>query len=168
MRIFLIGFMGCGKTTLGKRLAIKMNYEFIDLDHELEKRVEMSVGEYFAKQGENAFRELESNLLKNISYPTNCIISAGGGTPCYFDNMEFMNHTGITIYIEMAPEALAKRLEHGKYKRPLIKNMDEEQLIKFITTKLQERNQYYKRSYLSINGVNVNPEKLRLQLFQVF
>ncbi|MGY4385394.1 shikimate kinase [Pedobacter sp. UYP24] len=168
MRIFLIGFMGCGKTTLGKRFALKMNYEFIDLDHQLEEQVGMTVGAYFVEKGENAFRELESNMLKNIRYPTNCVISTGGGTPCYFDNMEFMNHTGITIYIEMAPEALAKRLEHGKYKRPLIKDMDEEQLIEFIETKLQERNPYYKRSYLSINGINVTPEKLRLQLFQVF
>ncbi|MHA4894440.1 shikimate kinase [Pedobacter sp. PWIIR3] len=167
MRIFLIGFMGCGKTTLGKRLAFKMDYQFIDLDHELENAVGMSVGQYFSENGEDAFRALERDLLKSINYPTNCIVSTGGGTPCYFDNMEFMNSTGITIYIEMEPAALAKRLENGKHKRPLIKDLDGEQLVNFIEMKLAERNPFYKRSYMSVDGINITPEKVRHQLFQI-
>lgn len=168
MRIFLIGFMGCGKTTLGKKLALKLNYEFIDLDQHIEERAGMSVGNYFSNHGEDAFRELESEVLKSTAYPINCIISTGGGTPCYFDNMEFMNHTGVTTYIYMTPEALAKRLAQGKHKRPLIKDMDEEQLIRFIETKLSERNTWYRRSFLSLSGINITPERLWKQLFQFF
>jgi shikimate kinase len=168
MRIFLIGFMGCGKTTLGKKLAQKMSYSFIDLDQELEKAAGMSVSDYFSANGEDAFRLLEKETLNTIDYPTNCVISTGGGTPCFFDNMEFMNSSGITIYIELPPVALAKRLEYGKHKRPLLADMDEKQLVSFIKSKLEERNSFYKRSFLTVSGVSITPEQVRKELFQVF
>jgi len=168
MRIFLIGFMGCGKTTLGKKLAQKMGYSFIDLDHELERAVGTTVSEYFSEKGEATFRSLEKEMLNTLHYPTNCIVSTGGGTPCFFDNMEFMNRNGITIYIEMSPAALAKRLEYGKYKRPLIANMDEAEMITFIKNKLVERNPFYQRSFLTVNGLNITPAQVRDELFQVF
>lgn len=156
--------MGCGKTTLGKRFASKMDYAFIDLDHQLEVEAGMSVGEFFAEYGEAGFRAFESKVLKNLSYPENCVVATGGGAPCYFDNMDFMNNTGITVYIEMPPLALAKRLENGKHKRPLIKNMNEEELIGFITAKLDERNPFYTRATISVGGIDINPEQLKLQL----
>jgi len=168
MRIFLIGFMGCGKTTLGKKLAQKMGFSFIDLDHELERATGTTVSEYFSEKGEEAFRSLEKEILNTLPYPTNCIVSTGGGTPCFFDNMEFMNRSGITIYIEMPPAALAKRLEYGKHKRPLIANMDEGEMITFIENKLAERNPFYKRSFLRVNGVGITPAKVKNELFQVF
>ena len=167
MRIFLIGFMGCGKTTLGKKLALKLNYSFTDLDHELEKKAGMSVADYFSANGEQAFRLLEKETLNQLDYPNNCIISSGGGTPCFHDNMEFMNRNGITIYIQMSPLALARRLEHGRHKRPLIKDMDEAQLTTFIKDKLQEREHFYNRSLLTVKGINVTPEQAKKQLFQI-
>lgn len=99
MRIFLIGFMGCGKSTLGKKLATKLGYDFIDLDYQLEKQMGTSIGNYFAANGEEAFRKLESKTLKEFDYPINGVIATGGGTPCYFDNMDWMNSNGITIYM---------------------------------------------------------------------
>ena len=119
MKIFLIGFMGSGKTTLGRKLASKMGYEFIDLDHKLEQQVELSIAEYFSFFGEDAFRKLESTVLKKTPYPENVIISTGGGLPCYFDNMDWMKANGKVVYIKLSPKTLADRLESGKEERPL-------------------------------------------------
>lgn len=160
--------MGCGKTTLGRKLAQKMNYSFKDLDHELEAAAGMSVSDYFSANGEEAFRLLEKETLQNRDFPTNCVISTGGGTPCFFDNMEFMNRSGITIYLDMPPAALAKRLEHSKHKRPLIANKDEEQIVAFIKEKIEERNAYYKRSFLTVNGINITADQVRNELFQLY
>lgn len=165
MKIFLIGFMGCGKSTFGKKLAVKLGYDFIDLDHVLENEVSSNIGDYFASHGEAAFRALESKVLKEYNYPENCVVATGGGAPCYFDNMDWMNNNGTTLYIEMTPIALAKRLEKGKEKRPLLKDMNEEQLIGFIESKLAERNPFYKRAALSIEGINLTPDKAVAQLF---
>ena len=165
MKIFLIGFMGCGKSTFGKKLALKLGYDFIDLDHVLENEVGSNIGDYFARHGEAAFRALESKVLKEYNYPENCVVATGGGAPCYFDNMDWMNNNGTTLYIEMTPIALAKRLEKGKEKRPLLKDMNEEQLIGFIESKLAERNPFYKRATLSIEGINLTPDKAVAQLF---
>ncbi|ETZ24210.1 shikimate kinase [Pedobacter sp. V48] len=167
MKIFLIGFMGCGKSTLGKKLAAKLGYDFIDLDHVLEDKVGSNIGDYFAANGEDAFRTLESKLLKEHDYPANCVVATGGGAPCYFDNMEWMNDNGVTMYVEMPPIALAKRLEKGKEKRPLIKDMNHEQLIDFIETRLAERNRFYKRAILSVDGINLTPDKALEQLSQI-
>lgn len=168
MKIFLIGFMGCGKSTLGKKLSAKLGYDFIDLDQVLENKVGSNIGDYFAAKGEDAFRALESKLLKEHNYPTNCIVATGGGAPCYFDNMEWMNSNGITMYVEMPPIALARRLEKGKEKRPLLRDMDEEQMISFIKSKLTERDHFYKRAFLSVDGVSLTPDKAVAQLFQIF
>ncbi|TDQ10321.1 shikimate kinase [Pedobacter metabolipauper] len=165
MKIFLVGFMGCGKSTLGKKLAIKLGYTFIDLDHQLEKAVGTSVGNYFAAEGEDAFRKMESKVIKEFDYPQNCIVATGGGAPCYYDNMEFINRKGITIYIQLPPAALAKRLENGKDKRPLLKDLDEKELISYIKSKLEEREPYYKCAFLTVSGINLNPEQLLNQLF---
>ncbi|TKC04410.1 shikimate kinase [Pedobacter frigoris] len=161
MKIFLIGFMGCGKSTLGKKLATKLGYDFIDLDHQLEKELGDSVGNYFATHGEDAFRRLEKKTLQEYNYPANIVIATGGGAPCYFDNMEWMNANGKTVYIEMSPVALAKRLEGGKEKRPLIKNLNEVELIAFIEAKLAEREVFYKQAAINANGISLTADALR-------
>jgi len=167
MKIFLIGFMGCGKSTFGKKLAVKLGYDFIDLDQVLENEVGSNIGDYFASHGEDAFRTLESKVLKEYNYPENCIVATGGGAPCYFDNMDWMNNNGTTVYIELSPIALARRLEKGKEKRPLIKSMNHEQLIDFIESKLIERNRFYKRAFLSVDGINLTPDSILGQLSQI-
>ena len=122
MKIFLIGFMGCGKSTLGKKLALKLGYTFVDIDKEIERMVNMSISEYFQKHGEEAFRELESSALKTINLPENSIIATGGGAPCFFDNLQWMNENGTTIYLSLSPKALAKRLENDTEQRPVLQN----------------------------------------------
>jgi shikimate kinase len=162
MNIFLVGFMGCGKTTLAKKLSLRLAYKLIDLDLEIEKRIGKSVGAYFAEHGEDAFRKLESETLKSLQYDHNTIIATGGGTPCYYDNMDWMNINGHTIYIEMPPKALAKRLEKGKNKRPLIKNLDKQALESYIEQKLQERTGHYKKARSIVNGINTSADDLKL------
>ncbi|ACU05850.1 shikimate kinase [Pedobacter heparinus] len=161
MKIFLIGFMGCGKSTMGKKLAVKLGYDFVDLDQQIEKNIGKTIGAYFSEHGEAAFRKLESDTLKHFDYPANVVIATGGGAPCFFDNMDWMNANGLTMYIEMPPAALAKRLESGKEKRPLLRDLNEAQMIEFIENRLAERDVFYKRAALVIDGINLNADAMR-------
>lgn len=153
--------MGCGKSTHGKKLALKLGYDFIDLDHQIERELGTTITAFFAQSGEEAFRKLESDRLKNYDYPQNCVVATGGGAPCFFDNMDWMNENGLAIYIQMTPLALARRLEHGKEKRPLLKDLDEAGLVDFITQKLAEREADYSRAELIVNGINLTADDLR-------
>lgn len=161
MKIFLIGFMGCGKSTLGRKLATKLGYDLIDLDHQIEKNTGGTIAEYFSANGEDAFRELESTTLKTFDYPKNCVIATGGGTPCFFENIDWMNENGTTVYIEMTPFALAKRLEKGMDKRPLLRNLTEEGVIHFIEGKLTERDNFYKKARITLSGINLTADAIR-------
>ena len=158
--IFLAGFMGCGKTTLGRKLASRLGYMFIDLDHVLEAHVGMTIAEYFSAHGEAAFRELESEVLKTTPYPDNAIISTGGGLPCFFDNMQWINGHGKSIYIQLAPKILADRLEHEKVTRPVLQNRHGDELIAFIADKLVEREVFYKQATIVANGLSLTAEKV--------
>jgi shikimate kinase len=160
MKIFLIGFMGSGKTTLGRKLAARMGYEFIDLDHKLEQQVELSIAEYFSFFGEEAFRKLEAQVLKKTPYPENVVISTGGGLPCYFDNMDWMLANGKTVYIKLAPKTLADRLESGKEERPLLQDKHGDELIKFIEQKLSEREDFYAQASIVADGISLTAERL--------
>jgi shikimate kinase len=147
-RIFLIGYMGAGKTTAGKELAKVLEFEFIDLDHFIQARYQKTVSRLFHDVGESEFRKIESNALKEVGEFENVVISTGGGTPCFFDNMEYMNQTGITVYLNATPEALAERLNTCKEKRPLIKDKNEEELFDFIVENLEKRNLYYTQAQI--------------------
>jgi shikimate kinase len=160
MKIFLIGFMGSGKTTLGRKLAARMGCEFIDLDHKLEQQVELSIAEYFSIFGEAAFRTLESEVLKKTIYSDNVIISTGGGLPCYFDNMEWMKANGKVIYIKLSPKTLADRLESGKEERPLLQDKHGDDLIAFIEQKLGEREGFYSQANIIADGLSLTAERL--------
>jgi shikimate kinase len=158
--IFLIGFMGCGKTTLGRKLAARLNYPFFDLDHLLEEQAGMSVTEYFSTFGETAFRLAESEVLKNTAYPENAVISTGGGLPCFFDNMDWMKAKGTVLYIKLSPKTLAGRLEHGKEERPLLRDKHGDELVAFISDKLAEREVYYLQAQVIADGLNLTAEKV--------
>lgn len=142
-RIYLIGYMGTGKTTLGKELAKSFEVEFIDLDHYIQENQQKTIAEIFEEGGEAGFREIENQALKSISTTENVIISTGGGTPCFFDNMEYMNKTGTTIYLRATAEALCERLNICKEKRPLIKDKNEEELYLFVKENLTKREPHY-------------------------
>jgi len=158
--IFFTGFMGCGKTTWSRKLAAHLGYDFIDLDHLLEEQAGMTIAEYFASYGEEAFRILESEVLKQTAYSNNTVISTGGGLPCFFDNMNWMNAHGKTVYIKLSPKTLVERLEKGKAKRPLLRDKHGDELLAFITEKLAEREGYYLQSDYIADGISLSVEGL--------
>lgn len=159
MKVFLIGFMGCGKSTKAKQLAAKIGCPVIDLDAIIVEQQGKSIAEYFAEHGELAFRKLENETLKNYPYPETCVVATGGGLPCFFDNMEWMNEHGKTVYLQMEPAALVSRL-HNRQKRPLIANMDDEQLLVFIQKKLAERDPFYTKAKLTIDAFDLDADTL--------
>lgn len=146
IRIFLIGYMGAGKTTLGKAFARHLNIPFIDLDWYIEERFHKTVSELFAEKGETGFRELEKNMLHEVGEFEDVIISTGGGTPCFFDNMEYMNTHGTTVFLDASPGVLLKRLAVATQSRPILQGKKEDELYQFIVEKLEERMKYYSQA----------------------
>lgn len=145
-RIFLIGYMGAGKTTAGRELAKVLNLEFIDMDHYIQARYQKTVSQLFAEYGESEFRNIERKILQEVADVEDVVISTGGGTPCFFDNIDYMNQTGTTIYLKASPEALSERLNSCKDKRPLIKDKDEKELYEFVVDSLQKREPWYSKA----------------------
>jgi shikimate kinase len=154
MRIYLIGFMGCGKSTLGHKLASKMGLSFIDLDKYIEERNCKTVPQLFEELGESGFRERERYALKEVSEFSNVVIATGGGAPCFFDNMDLMNQSGITIFMDIPPSALADRLIKSKTVRPLIRGKSLEELTQFIHDSLEKRNPFYLKAMIRVTGTH--------------
>ena len=154
--IYIIGFMGSGKSTAGKKLASLLEWSFIDLDKKIEEHAGKTVPEIFSENGEEYFRNLEAQLLKSLKSYTNTLISTGGGTPCYKDNMDFMLQTGLTLYLKLTPEELKSRLSGSKGERPLIKDIDKDNLLSFIVEKLADREKWYDRSEIIVTGINLD------------
>jgi shikimate kinase len=146
IRIFLIGYMGAGKTTLGKLLAKDLGVEFIDLDWYIEARFHKTVSEIFAERGEAGFREMERNMLHEVGAFDNVIISAGGGTPCFFDNMDFMNANGQTVFLDAGIDVLFSRLRVAKQQRPILRDKNDEELKTFIGKALEGRMPFYSKA----------------------
>lgn len=142
-RIFLIGYMGAGKTTVGKDLSKRLGLSFIDLDCYIEGRYLRTVSQLFAEKGEDAFREIERKMLHEVAMFEDVLISTGGGAPCFFDNMKFMNESGTTVYLQVSVEELAKRLEICKHTRPILQGHSGDSLVAFIAENLEKRNPYY-------------------------
>lgn len=147
-RIFIVGYMGSGKTTIGKRLAKSLSLSFVDLDAYIENTYRKTVPALFAEKGEDGFRRIENQVLREVAEFEDVVISTGGGTPCYSDNMEVMNRAGVTIYLEAHPEDLADRLLASKTVRPLIAGKPKEELIPFITRHLARRECYYRKAQI--------------------
>lgn len=161
-RIILIGYMGAGKTTLGKALARQLNVDFCDLDWFIEERYHRTIQQIFDEKGENGFREIERNMLHEVAEFENIIISCGGGTPCFFDNIEFMNSKAKTVYLKASPETLFQHLKMGKNERPLLKNKSDEELMQFITSSLAQREPFYsKANYIFDVTLLNNTDKIK-------
>ena len=158
----MIGYMGAGKTTLGKSLARHLGLEFIDLDWYIENRFHQSVSQLFATRGEEGFRKIEQNMLHEVAEFEDVVISAGGGTPCFFDNMEYMNQQGLTVYLKATPEILRTHLRMGKQKRPLIAQKNDEELDIFIRESLDKRESYYNQARL-IFDIGLLDNGMRIQ-----
>ena len=145
-RIILIGYMGSGKTTVGKALSKQTGMMFYDLDWYIESRMHTTVPKLFEERGEEAFRKIEYNMLHEVAEFEDVIISCGGGTPCFFDNMEYLNQQGDVVYLKATPEVLYKHLMMAKTERPLLKGKSSEELIAYITEHLQERAPFYEKA----------------------
>lgn len=145
-RIFLIGYMGAGKTTVGKDLAARMGLSFVDLDGYIEGRYCKTVRQLFAEKGEEAFREIERKMLREVAMFEDVLISTGGGTPCFYDNMEFMKGAGTTVYLKVSVGQLAKRLELCKHSRPVLQGRSGDDLQCFIAESLRKREPFYSQA----------------------
>lgn len=164
MKVFLVGFMGSGKTTIGKKLANYLKCDFIDLDKLIETKVGMSIVQYFELHGESAFRDLEREVLQKTDFPENVIIATGGGAPCFGDNISWMNENGLVAYLSLSAKALASRLENSKTDRPLIRNLKGDELEGFINTKLAEREPFYNQSKFVVSASDLTAERLAFYL----
>jgi len=145
-RVILIGFMGCGKSTLGKKVANLLDIPFLDSDQQIEGAYQMSIGEMFGEYGEVRFREIETDYINSLNDEDEFVLSTGGGLPCYNDNMSKLNELGVTFYLERPAKELANRLRNAKQQRPLIEGLSDEDLLSFIESKLTEREEDYKKA----------------------
>ncbi len=164
-RIILIGYMGAGKTTIGKELAKDLGLPFYDLDWYIESRMRKKISEIFAERGEEGFRVIERNMLHEVAEFEDVVISCGGGTPCFFDNMEYMNENSDVIYLKATPEVLYNHLQMGKSVRPLIANKSKEELLDFIKEQLEYREQFYlKANHILDVTLMESPEKISISV----
>ena len=161
MRIYLIGYMGCGKSTLGRRLSKFLDLQFVDMDHYIEERNYKTIPQIFAEEGEVEKKEMERKALEELSEFTDIIIAAGGGAPCFFDNIGLMNNTGKTIYLNIQPGILAERLLKSKIERPLIKGKSKDELVAFIDESLNKRNAFYSQAKYHITEPDIDLEKFQ-------
>ncbi len=143
--------MGSGKTTVGKQLSKATGLPFYDLDWYIETRMRKTVAQIFAERGEEGFRKIEYNMLHEVAEFENVIISCGGGTPCFFDNMDYLNRQGDTVYLKAGPEVLQKHLMMGKGNRPLLKDKTPDELIAYIGEHLHTREPYYNKARHTID-----------------
>lgn len=145
-RILLVGFMAAGKTTLGKALAKDLGLQFVDLDLYIESRYHATVSQIFAERGEEGFRQIERNMLHEVAEFEDVVIATGGGTPCFFDNMEYMNAQGTTVFLDASVDVIFTRLTIARTQRPLVAGKTDEELRCYITEMLNCRLPYYSRA----------------------
>ena len=167
-RIILIGYMGAGKTTVGKALAKELRMPFYDLDWYIESRMHKTVKAIFDERGEAGFRKIEHNMLHEVAEFEDIIISCGGGTPCFFDNIDYMNRQGETVYLKAMPEVLYGHLKMGKTVRPLLLNKTADEVQVFIREQLAQREPYYSKAkhVLDVNLLD-DYEKIKISVEQL-
>ena len=158
MLIFITGFMGAGKSYLGKVLARQLRFDFVDLDELIEAKMLMPISTIFEQQGEAGFRRVEAECLRSLAGKTDLVVATGGGTPCFLNNLAWMNVSGFTIYFSASTNLLAKRLLSAKSKRPLLTSLNDDELEGFIKMKLAERTSFYGQCHLQFNVPEVGTE----------
>ena len=158
-RIILVGYMGSGKTKIGKKLSEKLDIPFIDSDQVIEEKMNKTIVQLFEELGESKFRILESEFIRELSKTSSFILATGGGLPCFSDNILFLNDLGITIYLKTSNEILANRILNDT-NRPLIKGKNKEELIEFVTLSLLERECFYEKSRFILNESQHNIDSI--------
>lgn len=167
-RIIIIGYMGAGKTTVGKALSKELGIPFYDLDWYIESRMHKTVAQLFAERGEEGFRKVERNMLHEVAEFEDVVISCGGGTPCFFDNMEYLNQQGETVYLKADPEVLYGHLQMGKTVRPLLVGKSKEELLAFIREQLEKREPFYTKAKYTLDvSLMDNYEKIKVSVAKV-
>ena len=163
MRIFLIGMMGSGKTTLGRQLAARIQHTFVDLDAYLEQREGCSIAQLFEQEGQERFRELEREALEAVVQAyEKVVISTGGGAPCFFDNIDFMNRHGRTVFLDVPVEEISRRLLASDLQmRPLLAGKTEEEVKSFLFKTLSHRRQFYERAGTTLQGGDIGVKLLQ-------
>ena len=159
-RIYLVGFMGVGKTTVGKKLARQLGYHFVDLDDFFEEKFKIEIHQFFNKYDEPLFRKLEHNRLEKTFEMEGVVVATGGGTPCHHHGIEEINRHGLSVFLEMPPPAIAQRLLHARRQRPLVTGKTGKVLTQFIKEKLEERQACYEMANLQVNALNIDIAKL--------
>ncbi|MCR5659909.1 MAG: shikimate kinase [Bacteroidales bacterium] len=159
-RIYIVGYMGAGKTTAARRLAQRLGWEVVDTDAMFEEKYKISVNNFFNKYDEPLYRKLESEVLKETENLKNTVISTGGGTACYFDNMEWMNQHGLTVFLRISEKAVVDRLLHAKRKRPLAVGKSEEELIEFVAQHYTSRLPFYEQAQITVKSENLDVDGL--------
>ena len=160
MRIYLVGYMGSGKSSMGKELARKLGYRHIDLDEMIEKETRKTIDRVFEEKGEEKFRTVEMRLLHETKRLFNIVVATGGGAPIFEDNMEWMNSNGITIYLKVSPGELFHRLMKDKSERPLLKNLDDVKLMEQIQAHMAVREPFYAKAKHTIKGDSIKVDRL--------
>ena len=164
-RIVLIGYMGSGKTTVGKALGKEIGLPFYDLDWYIESRMRKKVSQIFAERGEEGFRVIERNMLHEVAEFEDVVISCGGGTPCFFDNMDYLNSQAQVVYLRCEPEVLRKHLLMGKGDRPLLKGKTPEELTDYIREQLAYREQFYTKARYTLDvSLMDNYDKIKITI----
>ena len=167
-RIVLIGYMGSGKTTVGRALAKETGLPFYDLDWYIESRMRKKISQIFAERGEEGFRKIERNMLHEVAEFEDVVISCGGGTPCFFDNIDYLNQQAQVVYLRCEPEVLHKHLLMGKGDRPLLKGKTPDELIAFIRQQLELREPYYTKARYSLDvSLMDNNEKIKITIEKI-
>ena len=159
-RIYIVGYMGAGKTTAAKRIASRLGWDVADTDAMFEEKYRISVHDFFDKYDEPLFRKLESQVLKSTENMEHTVVSTGGGLACFFDNMEWMNAHGLTVFMRISPEAAADRILHSKRKRPLTENKTEAELADYIRQHYAERLPYYEQARVTVKAEDLDLENL--------
>ena len=161
-RIIIIGYMGSGKTTVGHALSQELGLPFYDLDWYIETRMHRTVKQIFDEKGEEGFRKIEHNLLHEVAEFEDVIISCGGGTPCFFDNIDYINRQGETVYLKCTTDVLYKHLKMGKTVRPLLFNKTPDEVKTFIEAQLKQREPFYaKAKHIVDVSLMDNKEKIK-------
>lgn len=159
-RIYIVGYMGAGKTTAARRLAQRMGWEVVDTDALFEEKYKISVNDFFNKYDESLYRKLESEVLKATESLDHVVVSTGGGTACFFDNMDWMNQHGLTVFLRISPQAAVDRVIHSRHKRPLVEGKSEEELTEFVSRHYASRLPFYEQAHITAKSEDFDIESL--------